>query len=56
MGSSRDALCIHKLLPSVIYGMVICVKKMVYINKERGDLGMWPWRLENPVVEITLDS
>jgi len=41
---------------TVIYGVVIRVEKMVDINKEGGDLGMWPWGLESPVVEITLDS
>ncbi len=40
----------------VIYGVVIRVEKMVDINTEGGDLGMWPWGLENPVIEITLDS
>ncbi|EOA95461.1 hypothetical protein Anapl_17839 [Anas platyrhynchos] len=41
---------------SVIYGVVIRVEKMVDINKEGGDLRVWPWGLESPVVEITLDS
>ena len=40
----------------MIYGVVIRVEKMVDINKEGGDFGMWPWGLENPTIEITLDS
>jgi len=45
-----------KSLPNVIYGVVIRVEKMVDINKEGGDLGMWPWGLESPMTEITSDS
>jgi len=27
----------------VIYGVIISVKKMVDVNKEGGDVGVWPW-------------
>ena len=37
-------------LGSVIYGVVIRVQKMVDINKEGGDVGVWPCGSANPVV------
>ncbi|EOB04691.1 hypothetical protein Anapl_04998 [Anas platyrhynchos] len=33
----------------VIYGVIIRVKKMVDINKERGDVGVWPWGSASPM-------
>jgi len=35
---------------TVIYGIIVCVKKMVDINKEGGDGGVWPWGSTSPVV------
>ena len=37
-------------LGSVLYGVVIRVEKMVDINKEGGDVGVWPWGSANLVV------
>ncbi|EOA93442.1 hypothetical protein Anapl_15994 [Anas platyrhynchos] len=38
-------------IESVKYGVVIHVEKMVDINKEGGDVGVWPWGSESPVVD-----
>jgi len=32
---------------TVIYGIIVCVKKMVDINKEGG---VWPWGSASPMV------
>jgi len=46
-------VCVYSLLRSRILKNYekTKVKQMVDTNKEGGDLGVWPWRLESPVVD-----
>ena len=33
-----------------MYGVIIRVKKIADVNKEGGDVGVWPWGSTSPMV------